>query len=170
MLQEALLMGYDAYGSDISPKMIDFTNANLDWLTTNKSLKNHYRTETADACNHNWRLDKNKTTIVACEGYLGQPLGGQNPSAEQLAKIVHETNRTMQGFLKNIAPQLAPGTRLCVAMPVWFALGDIHHLPVTLELAKLGFTRRQFYHAPGPLLYHREDQVTGRELVVLERA
>ena len=32
LLQEALLMGYSVYGSDLNPKMIDYTKTNLQWL------------------------------------------------------------------------------------------------------------------------------------------
>ena len=33
VLQEALLMGYDVYGTDLEPRMIDYSGANLDWLS-----------------------------------------------------------------------------------------------------------------------------------------
>ena len=32
-------MGYDVYGTDISPKMIDYSRANLDWLMDNRHLR-----------------------------------------------------------------------------------------------------------------------------------
>lgn len=169
VLQEALLMGYDVYGSDISPKMIDYSKTNLDWLRD--ARPNHtfgeIRLETADATDHIWRQP---VSAVACEGYLGQPLGGQNPSPEKLREIIHDCNTVMREFLKNIAPQLTAGTPLCIAMPAWSVNGTLHHLPVTEELKQLGFTRSTFTHTPTPLVYRRDDQVTARELVVLTKS
>ncbi len=37
VLQEALLMGYDVIGSDLSQKMVDYTIANLEWLNSHHS-------------------------------------------------------------------------------------------------------------------------------------
>jgi hypothetical protein len=100
---------------------------------------------------------------------LFSPLGGQNPTPERIEKIVTETNAVMHGFLENIATQLTPGTRLCIAAPAWFIGNSIHHLPVTKDLAKLGFTRHTFLHVSEPLVYRRDDQITGRELLVLTK-
>lgn len=169
ILQEALLMGYDVYGTDLSQKMIDYTRTNLEWLQKEGDVT----LEAADATKHDWHLSELQTQIsqlfIASETYLGQPLGGQHPSAEKLAEIVHDTNRIVEGFLKNIAPQLASGTRLCLAVPAWFVDDTLTELPVVSELASLGFLRHTFRHAVTPLIYHREDQVTGRELLVLEK-
>jgi 2-polyprenyl-3-methyl-5-hydroxy-6-metoxy-1,4-benzoquinol methylase len=35
ILQEALLMGYSVYGSDIEPRMAEYTKKNLQWLVSN---------------------------------------------------------------------------------------------------------------------------------------
>lgn len=167
VLQEAWLMGSSIYGSDISPKMVDYTKANLDWLRQklNNSSNHQMMLEVADAKDHIWRQP---IEVIACEGYLGQPLGGQNPSEEKLKEIIHDCNNTMRGFLKNIRTQLPDGARLCVAMPAWFVGGKYHRLPVIDELESLDFKPILFEYAPEGLIYRREDQVTGRELVVLE--
>lgn len=167
VLQEALLMGYDAYGTDISQKMIDYTTANLKWLLEGRKMneEGRIRLETADATNYSW--NPSSIFCIATEGYLGQPLGGQQPKPEKLREIIHDSNATMRGFLKNVAPQLGTGTRLCVAMPAWFVGDTLYHLPVIEELNALCFTPLSFKNAPQGLVYRREDQVTARELVVL---
>ena len=168
VLQEALLMGFATYGTDLSQKMIDFSHINLDWLIKNPRFKanNNFRLEQADATDHIWRQP---ISAIACEGYLGQPLGGQHVTAERLQKIIAETDSVMRGFLQTIAEQIKPGTRLCIAGPAWFVGNQTHHLPVTNELAELGYTRHTFKTAPNPIIYRREDQVTGRELIVLTK-
>lgn len=166
ILQEALLMGYGAYGTDLSQKMVDYSTTNLQWLKEKSKLTSKIRLEVADATKATW--DFSAPTVIACETYLGRPIGGQQPTKEKFAEIVHDSNTVVKGFFENIAPQLPSGARLCVAVPVWFYDG-ITHLPVIDNLAALGFSRRSFSRAAAPLMYHREDQVTGRELLVLQK-
>ncbi len=175
ILQEALLMGYDVYGSDISQKMVDYTAANLRWLSEERKMKveGRIKLEAADATSRTWDSSSfilhPSSFSIATEAYLGQPLGGQQPTAEKLQSIIHSCNTVMRGFLKNIASQLPKDARLCIAMPAWFVNDTLHHLPVLGELERLGFQRVSFDTAPGDLIYRRDDQVTGRELVVLTK-
>ncbi len=163
--QEALLMGYKAYGTDNSAKMVDYTRANIEWLSTRFAIPDT-KFEEADATDHIWLQP---ISVVACEGYLGQPLGGIAPTKEKLATIVHDCNSIMRDFLKNIAPQLADGTRLCVAMPAWVVNDQLHRLPLIDEISSLGFNPISFTHAPEGLIYRRPEQTTARELVVIEK-
>jgi len=56
-------------------------------------------------------------------------------------------------------------------VPAWFVGQDAKHLPVIGTLGELGFKRVAFEHAlDQDLIYHREDQIVGRELLVLELA
>ncbi len=168
ILQEVLLMGYEAYGSDLSAKMVDYTKANLEWLKQSHDIPAPKEVVLADATSYDWKL-KSQNVAVATETYLGQPLGGQHPTEEKLAGIVHDTNHIVKEFLKNIAPQLKSGTRLCVAVPAWFVGEAPVRLPVVSELASLGFICHTFSNDIAPLIYHREDQITGRELLVLTK-
>lgn len=172
ILQEALLMGYDIYGTDLAERMVKFSAENLNWLReqdTWKAMTERLTTlDTLDATKGTWKFSP-APLAVACEGYLGQPLGGQNPTSEKLHEIVHDSNAVMRGFLKNIALQVPAGTRFCIAMPAWYVNDTTHHLPVIDELDGLGYEQVTFTSAPNGLLYRREDQVTGRELVVLTK-
>ncbi len=167
ILQEAQLMGYAVYGTDISPKMVDFSRQNLDWLYSRyPQLSSSATISPADATSYQWTIPD--TVTVACEGYLGQPIGGQNPTQEKLQDIIHDCNAVMRGFLRNIQPQLPTGTHLCIAAPAWQIGGQLHHLPVISELATLGFERISFQTTTTEdLLYRRENQQTARELLVL---
>lgn len=167
LLQEAALMGYDIYGSDLAPKMIDFSEQNLAWLA--KISKNDFKhiLEQGDAMNHHWQ---NPVNAVACETYLGQPFSAP-PSPAKLREVRGNCNFIIGNFLKNIASQIRHGTPLCIGVPAWRDKnGNFTHLPLVAEVEKYGFKRVEFKTAePKNLLYFRENQVVARELLVLEK-
>lgn len=167
VLMEASLMGYTAYGTDIEPRMISFSKTNLDWLAERpQSTVAPYTLEVGDATSHTWKLPT--AARVACEGYLGTPFASEPPEAA-LRDTIGTCNLITQKFLRNIHDQLATGTRLCIAAPSWFVRGKTYHLPLLHDIATTSFKRVEFTHAANEdLLYHRDDQIVGRELLVLE--
>lgn len=166
VLQEAALMGYQIYGTDLNEKMVRYTRDNINWLFERYPIKTGVYYETADATDHTWRQP---IDIIACEGYLGHPFAAE-PSKEALMETIQTCNVIMRKFLKNIGSQLKPGTPLCIAAPAWFVRGQRYHLPILDDLENLGYNRIDFVHANREdLVYHRTDQVTGRELVVLTK-
>lgn len=166
VLQEAALMGLAVYGTDLSKKMIDYSRDNLVWLEDQYGLAADKYFEVADAQSHDWR---SPIDFVVCEGYLGQPFSAE-PAPEKLQSAIYECNQIMRNFLKNLGPQLTTGSRLCVGMPAWFVGDHTHHLAVLSELDELGFERHKLQHVQSnELIYHRQDQVVGRELVVLTK-
>lgn len=175
VLQEALLMGYDVYGTDLSPKMIEYTKANLGWLEERRTKEEGtvVALKVADATSYTWDFStlnpQPSTCCIATETYLGQPLGGQSPSPEKLSEIVYKTNGTVRDFLKNIIHQLPASTSLCLAVPAWHVNGTLTRLPVINDLRSIELTQRRFAHAASPLIYRRDGQVTGRELLVLTK-
>lgn len=172
VLQEALLMGYSAYGTDLEPRMIAYSEANLDWLTAKyQILDTKYSLQAADATNHQWQISKfqtpNSKIVVACETYLGRPFT-ERPSSAIFAQTISEVNLILKRFLQNIQPQLPQGSRLCLAVPCWFDGREQKHLPFLDHISDMGFERVAFQHASNKdLIYHREGQIVGRELVTL---
>lgn len=165
VLQEAALRGCPVYGTDLSEKMVRYTRDNLHWLRETYNISFGILFESADATTATWRppLDH-----VVCETYLGQPLSGL-PRPEKLAEIIHTCNKITEQFLKNLRPQLAPGSRHCIAVPVWFNGHTFKHLPMLDHLESLGYNRVRFQYASATrdLVYHRADQIVGRELLVI---
>jgi tRNA (guanine10-N2)-dimethyltransferase len=165
LLQESLLMGYDTFGTDLEPRMVEYSQANLDWLkeTFTVPTKN-FHLEVGDATSHKWQR---RFDAVACETYLGQPFSTQ-PDAAILRKNLSTVDLIHRKFLTNLAAQAKPGLTLCLAVPAWKQQQGFLHLPMLDQLESLGYTRMSFVHArTEELVYHREGQVVARELVVL---
>ncbi|MEX1995303.1 MAG: DNA methyltransferase, partial [Candidatus Saccharimonadales bacterium] len=88
ILQEALLMGYHALGTDIDKRMVEYTKQNLEWLVRQyPSTEGHVSIEIGDATNYKWP----KFSAVASEVYLGRPLNGL-PDEAGLKQIVSDVN------------------------------------------------------------------------------
>lgn len=173
VLQEATLMGFEVYGTDLEPRMIEYTDKNLKWLRSlaeNSGLTSAadaYKTEVGDATTHTWQPVPD---FIAGETYLGRPFTEQ-PSAEMIAQTVSEVNLILKRFLQNLEPQIPSGTRLCLAVPAWQTKPHtFKHLPLIDQIEDLGYNRTRFEHVrDAELLYYREDQFTARELLVLTR-
>lgn len=167
LLQEAALLGYDVYGTDLVPKMVQFTKANLDWLIDTHHVTPGVTLDVGDAMTYHWRA---AVDAVACEAYLGQPFSAP-PSPGKLTEVRGNCNHIISEFLRNIAPQLSPGTPLCIAVPAWRdSTGRFTHLPLVDSVGSLGYNRTTLRHVRNDqLLYYREDQVVARELLLLTR-
>ncbi len=185
VLQEALLMGYSVYGTDLEQRMIDYTIANVhDWfyMTNHPELEGGLTIAKGDATDHMWRdsrynAEKNdpsfwppKINAIACETYLGQPYITL-PDRAKLDTNVRTCNLILEKFLKNIGGQIATGTRLCLAVPAWQTKPDqFKHLPLLDHLSDLGYNRIDFkYTRDSELMYYRPDQIVARELLVITR-
>lgn len=163
VLQEAALLGCKTYGTDLSQKMIDYSRENLKWLAETFNTGEPLL-EVADATNHTWKQPINHVTT---EVYLGQPLSGL-PSPQKLQEIMGNCNAITEKFLKNLHPQLANDTRICIAVPAWFANGHFKQLKMLDRLKDLGYNCIRFKFAgSNDLIYHRSDQIVARQLLVL---
>lgn len=166
ILQEASLMGYHVYGTDLEPRMIDYSKQNLDWLANNWRMSEaSTRFETVDATNAKWDAP---VDFVASELYLGRPFTSK-PTPEILAQNISDCNLIIKKFLKNIHSQLTPSTRLCLAVPAWQTRqNEFKHLPLIDQIEDLGYNRVRFEQSGTlDLIYYREDQLVARELIVI---
>lgn len=166
ILQEAILMSFGVYGADLEPRMVDYTNDNLKWLESKINQKIESSTEVADATSNEWKSVP--FAVIAGETYLGRPFSA-TPDPKVLQEVMQDVNLIHKRFLQNVARQTEPGFKMSIAVPAWHVGGSVKHLKVLDNLAELGYNRQEFVHAAGDLVYHREGQIVGRELVVLTR-
>ena len=169
VLQEAMLMGYGAYGSDIEPRMIEYTKTNLDWLKERypQIASLPLTLSTQDATNAKWQPVYD---AVASEVFLGRPLNSL-PAPDKLKEIINDANTIICKFLANLAKQAPGGTRLCLAVPAWRKpSGGLISLPALANLTEMGYNYLDLVHVSREeLAYYRENQTVARQLIILEK-
>jgi tRNA G10 N-methylase Trm11 len=167
ILQEASLMHFGTYGTDLSEKMVRFSRDNLNWLEETQHAKFDWYLHEGDAMDSQWQKP---IDAVVTETYLGQPFSAP-PSPAKLTEVRGNCNHIITEFLKNIGPQLTAGTPLVLAIPAWKSTdGRFTHLPLTENLEKLGYARVELKNVRADqLLYFRPDQVVARELLILTK-
>ncbi len=168
ILQEALLMGYGIYGTDLEERMVSYSQKNIHWLAEKYPVTeddSHF--DKADACSFTWTQDFD---YIATETYLGRPFTSK-PNTAILKQTVADCQLILRKFLLNSAKQLKSGDRLCVAIPAWqLNQNQFQHLPLIDQLDDLGYTRIRFEHAGNDdLIYYRPDQIVARQLIVITR-
>ncbi|MGC1176551.1 MAG: methyltransferase domain-containing protein [Candidatus Saccharimonadales bacterium] len=169
ILQEAALMGYSPYGTDLDQRMIDYSNENLNWLASGDSRLRtiELTAQQGDAITYKWQ---DIFDFVASETYLGRPFTSQ-PTPEILSQTIGDCNLIIKKFLKNIHSKIKPGTRLCLAIPAWqIKPNQFKFLPLIDQISDLGYNRVSFEHIRDEdLLYYRNDQIVARQLLVITR-
>lgn len=165
ILQEALLMGRAATGSDLAPEMVAATQTNLEWLGAQVAAP--LPAWSADLADSRQVVLPTGCAVVS-EGFLGPNLA-HSPSIAALGPIRHELLALYRESLRNWAKQLTAGVEVSLCVPAWRIGKDWHYLGLVDDLAHLGYTLKSFRTAPAPLLYARDNQVVGRQLLLLRK-
>ncbi len=192
VLQEALLMGYRVYGTDISDRMVEYSRKNLNWLVRDKN--SHFEgvrslarrgvapaargdgpagrapknvlfyLSAGDAISYTWQQP---IDAVACEGYLGKPFP-RIPTEMELKEQKQECGAIVRGFLKNLAEQIKSGTPVVIAAPAWLREnGEYERLDMLDDIPDMGYNVNN--KTQEGLLYHRDGQVVARDILILRK-
>jgi tRNA G10 N-methylase Trm11 len=153
--------------------MIKYSQRNLDWLTEKtpklqKSAAPSITLEEGDATNHQWQ--STGIDFVASEIYLGHPLSAA-PADIKFKELKQDAETLLRAFLKNIAPQIKSGTQLALATPSWLRHdGSYKGVDILDEIENLGYNSIKYLNATqSDLLYHRENQIVARQIIVLRK-
>ena len=194
VLQEALLMGYCAYGTDINERMIDYSKKNLRWLIKKsftwtgdgdgRGPQNVLRSKNfgegespaGPVQNESFELSVGDATsfkwnppidAIACEGYLGQPMS-QIPAEIKLKQQKQECSTIILGFLKNLASQIEANTPVVIAVPAWLRENNKYErLDILDEIALMGYNVNN--KSREGLIYCREKQIVARDIIILRK-
>ena len=193
VLQEAILMDYRAYGTDLSERMIEYSNKNLLWLIEGTEKRSSegppergsarvsgarpwrragrtqpeedpFSVSLGDATSFKWTPP---IDAVACEGYLGQPMS-KPPVEIKLKAEKQECGAILLGFLKNLSAQIKPKTPVVIATPAWLRPdGSYERLNLLDEISELGYNVNN--KTREGLLYQREGQIVARDIIILRK-
>lgn len=166
VLQEALLMGFSAMGSDLEPRLVDYSKENIRWLFNKyPTLTGQVVIEQGDATEEQWP----RFTSVVSEVYLGKPLV-KLPNQPELDKIISEANEITANFLKNLSTQLKKDQVVVLAVPAWKKRGGFIHLPIIDRLSVIGYNRKKLKLVRSEdLTYFRQDQTVARQILLLRK-
>lgn len=158
VLQEALLMGHEAVGSDLSEQMVKDTQANLEWLTEQQKLP-HFEVFHADAN----KLTEIPGTIVT-ETWLGPPM--ENPPTDlERPKLQREIEALYESFFSNLKKILKSPTTVVFTAAYYKNKNERHFLPnLPAILEKYTEIIPLSDHERPSLFYERKNQVVGREI------
>ncbi len=163
VLMEAQLMGFQTLiGTDISEKAIADTTANLAWLSetfelTSPSILLHTIPvqEIDQVINH-------PVDLIVTETFLGTPRT-KSLTDEQFGTTKKELRKMYDPAFVKLFGLLSPGGMMVLALPA-FKVKEIHkRLGLDSFFASTGFTIKQSF------LYHRPDQIVGREILVMTK-
>lgn len=165
ILQEASLLGFEPYGSDIEEKLIEMSRTNSKWLQDTHQTP-EWTLEVGDATKHQWN---GQIDAVITEGYLGPALS-KEPSPKELSRIKADATRLTIDFLTNLAPQINAETPVCITLPCWRLGKKFSRVEILDQIDGLGYTLKEFLPVTYEhLLYVRADQIVGRQITVLTR-
>ena len=181
VLQEAAIMGYLPYGTDLNERMVEYSKKNLSWLFNERNQKRFKilpdliqkkdqildAISVGDATSFTW---EGEIDAVAFEGYLGAPMS--KPPVDIKFKTEKAKCREIAiGFLKNITPQIKSGTPVVMALPAWLREnGKYAGLNILDEIQEMGYNFEKFQDlSQSDLLYYREGQIVAREIIVIRK-
>lgn len=167
VLQESLLLGRSAAGSDLNPDMVSASQDNLAWLDTQRLNLSSWEVREADA--RKVTLPSEPLAIVS-EGYLGEHLSTK-PDQKTYKRLDSELTALWGDTLKHLHGQLEAGSEVTITVPVWHTTSGWRALQIIDLLPDLGYTLRSFAHVDSRnLIYRRPNQIVGRQLLILRKA
>lgn len=163
VLQEALLLGRQAGGSDLSLDMVAASQDNLKWLGTKVHDLKSWTVTQGDALSIKLPPD----CAIVSEGYLG-PNQSSKPTLSAIKPIKNQLLELYTGALASWQGQLKAGSQITITCPAWNSQKGLVGLGLVDRLPDLGYTLKRFKHVPSDsLIYRRPDQFVGRQLLVM---
>lgn len=152
ILVEAVLLGHEILGSDVDPRMVDFSRKNLAEFNF-----------TGDIFVHDARQKISKNfDIIATEGYLGPPRRTL-PDENMRSKIFVELENLYSDFFAWL-----DCSRVAICFPVYLENGAPKFFASKTILPKISALGWKMQNSE-KLIYSRVGQIVGREVVVLEK-
>ncbi|MBT5016081.1 hypothetical protein HN748_06075 [Candidatus Peregrinibacteria bacterium] len=161
VLGEGLLKGMNVIGSDLDPKAIEAATRNTTWIKNKFSAPGQITLFEKDAQEIAKPDLSTQPDLIVAETHLGPPCNPKMTTG-QIKNIQDELLPLYKNTFQNLHPLLKPNTPLVIAFPLHHVNRQPQPLPgLTQMLEDFG------YQIKNELIYHREKQIVGRQIIVL---
>lgn len=163
VLTEAILAGVTSViGTDISPKAVTESQANLQWLQQHypQAKSAQWSVINGDVRQLAEVIGDRRVDAIVTEPYLGPPRRGRETRATLHTVISELADLYLAAFVQ-IARVLKPGGRVVVALPEFVFGREVLAVPIQKEIERLGWRLQA-----GPFAYARADQLVRRQIGV----
>lgn len=181
ILQEAMIMGYRVFGTDISIQAVEAAEKNLGWIRTRYKLPpSRYETAVSDVKNLAKTLSDKKIFTVVTEGTLG-PAYSKPPTDAEIKKNFAQLSKIYLNAFVEFKKLLETGGRVVIALPAYRRDSGYISFPIVDKITKLGydiiapldkellvkypFLRVTPRHS---IIYDRKDQIVVREIIIFK--
>ncbi|MBI4050613.1 MAG: hypothetical protein HY396_01410 [Candidatus Doudnabacteria bacterium] len=182
VIQEAILMGFKAVGSDVSPKAIENAEKNLLWIKNRYKLPpGRFELILSDIKELTANLPKLNLEAVVTEGTLG-PAYTQPPDDKEVQKNFKELTKTYLAAFETFKKILPPDKRIIAALPAYHLKNSYQFFPIVDRIKKLGYDildplpdvlleRFDFLQVTErkSIIYDRKDQFVSREIFIFKQ-
>lgn len=184
MLQEALLMGLNAVGSDINADTIKGAEANLTWFRNRYSVPpGRYQVLPLDATNQlSKEFPPDNFHAIVTEGWLG-PIYTKFPDPAEMKKNFKAIHEVYSKAFVEFTKILQPDGKVVISVPAYRREKDNY-----IFMESLDFIGDLGYHIEAPLppeviekykflkvtsrnsmIYDRKDQIVAREIFIISK-
>jgi tRNA G10 N-methylase Trm11 len=182
ILQEALLLGLRAIGSDIDKKAIINSEKNLEWFRNRYKISpGKYKLFEADAKELSIQLPKMTATAVVTEGTLG-PIYLKPPKKNEMEQNFNSIEKIYNQAFKEFKQFIAPGSRVVICLPAYkishtdyvrmpnldFALNNGYNIQDPLDQSFYKYKFIETSNDRKSIIYDRKDQVVAREIFIFQ--
>jgi tRNA (guanine10-N2)-dimethyltransferase len=175
ILQEALLMGYkNVIGSDISPKAILNTRANLAWLKKNcppeQAILHDAALYISDVAFLTTRLPPHSIGGIVTEPYLGPPMTGKEGEPLRV-RLMAELNDLYMKSFQTFKTLLAPRARVVIVSPI-IKNRTVDFIDAARSLGFAADRMLSFFYDDkkrSSFIYGRKEQKITREIFVFQK-
>ena len=183
ILQEAILMGYKALGSDLEQKMIENSEKNLEWFRNRYHVSpGRYKLAKANAAELSIMMPHIKPNAIVTEGTLG-PIYGRLPKKPDMVSNFTMLQKLYNQVFKEFNKLMDDGTKVVMCLPAYrTARGEYHFMPSLDFVTENGYTildpipeylrvKYRFLRVTErkSIIYDRKDQVVAREIFIFQK-
>ncbi len=164
VLMEAADLGFlNLAGTDISPKAIQDTEKNLNWLKETKKIKPVIKLKIADVQTISREFSPHSISTIVTEPFMGKPQTGRE-TKNQLVATARELRQLFERAFAEFKIILKPGGSVVFIIPEFIYQKETISIDCLLAIKNLGFSVKPLLPKHESILYKRPTQHVARRV------